>query len=68
MANYVVDEDRSILTPFVYRFCYDNNITDISYPSKTIEYRYNYDGMGRSRRSISENTNIHKDNEWNVIY
>lgn len=53
MANYVVDEDRSILTPFVYRFCYDNNITDISYPSKTIEYRYNYDGMGRSRRSIS---------------
>lgn len=67
MANYELDEPRSILTPFVYRFCYDNNVTDISSPSKVIEQRYIYDGMGRSRSS-SESSSYHIDKRWSVNY
>lgn len=67
MANYALDDSRSILTPFVFRFCYDNNVTDINSPSKTFEQRYNYDGMVRSR-SGSENSNNHMEKEYRVIY
>ena len=41
-AMYNVSESSTLSTPTVNRFCYDRNITDISYLPRTMEYRSVY--------------------------